>query len=387
MSGAALGIAIGVLAALVWLRAPSASMGSSPPQTDIALADAPTRRAAASDVRSDDERRMTPLVPVESPDDLGWRAPPAGEATTDSPATIGPDGDVRVVVLVDQSLRQRLPDWASVVPRRLLDAGRLLRAAGGPGLVTAGEPLAWTPPRPWRNVRDFLDIVSAAAPRLLAERNAGLVLGLGFTPRPETDDLCGLSRPFTEAAVVLDVGFPPVPPGAQSVTIAHEVAHCFGCFHVQSAASVMVPKLGRRLPRAFDSANARVLQACANAVLSRGEEGVAEEALIEVARLTREFGVPSEHNNAAYQLAQRAYRVMRDSDDLDTGIRLCRVALSFEPQLASARANLAYALAMRGSSAEAERELGIALRDSPELLSNDTVRDLSHKLGMLPPGS
>jgi tetratricopeptide (TPR) repeat protein len=177
-----------------------------------------------------------------------------------------------------------------------------------------------------------------------------------------------------------------LPAGALSVTIAHEIAHCFGCFHVESRSSIMVPKLGRRLPRSFDAANARVLQVCRNAVLARGEEGVSEEALMEVARLAHEFGVASEHNNAAYQLAQRAYRVMRDSEDLETGVRLSRVALSFEPQLASARANLAYALATQGRPAEAERELGIALRDNPELLTNSTVRDLSHQLGLLPAG-
>jgi len=334
--------------------------------------------------RSDDDVRMTPIPPK---DETGTAAL-AGERRADGQPlrpSLASDGTLRLAVLVDPAYRARYADWQERIERRIADADRLLREGGGIRLALVGQPAPWTPAANSEGIRELLVAATAEAPEIEETTGARFVLCVASRPSRETLDdkqesLCGLSRMFSDCAVVVEFEDVPVVQEVHGVTIAHEIAHCFGCFHYPEPRDVMVPKLSSVVPDRFDAPNKQVLRLTRGVDLSAGERGVPEDVLVRVAEIARDNMAPGEHNSAADQISLRAYRALLEEEDYAEGVRLCRLVLKFEPGLAGTRVNLAYGLYRLGDMGSARVQLDTALTADPSLTALPSVRQLRHAL-------
>jgi len=380
---AAVGVSLGVLVARLM---PDAT-GTSPrlaPRTVSVVWPPPASDPAPEEALTEADLRMT-LIP---PSDETGAAALAGEKRPDGQPlqpSLTPDRALRVAVIVDPAFRARYPDWQGRVERRIADADRLLREGGGIHLALAGPPAPWAPAVGADGIKELLVAVTAEAPDIEEATGGRFVLCVASRPSRETLDdkqesLCGLSRMFTDCAVVVDFDDVRVVQPVHGVTIAHEIAHCFGCFHYTDPRDVMVPKLTGALPDRFDAPNKEVLRLMRGVDLSAGERGVPEDVLVRVAELARDNLPPGERNSAADQISLRAYRVLLEGANEVEGVRLCRLALKFDAGLAGTRVNLAYGLYRLGDLTSAKAQLDTALAADPSLAEIPSVRQLRRAL-------
>lgn len=323
---------------------------------------------------------MVPMVPAEG---ASQAARAAASPLAHSPALrpTARRGPLLVVALVEGSFRAAEPAWESVIASRLAEAADLLRDAAGLELRAAGAPVAWVPGTPWSGLEDLLMAAARDAEPVLAATGADLAVGFARRPGPlASGDYCGLAPVFENSCVVMDLGAEGIPEALYRSTIAHEIAHCFGCFHVDDPKSIMVHVPSESVPRAFDEANREVLWLTREMDPACGEESLSEAALVRIAELARDHASAGDVNTGAVGLSRRAYRVLLD-EDFTEGARLCQLALRYAPELARARYNLSYALYRLGRTEEARGELARTVADEPALSSEPQVRDLLAALG------
>ncbi len=293
--------------------------------------------------------------------------------------TIEPDRGMRVVALCDPGFRRHHEDWRTVASERIRGAADILWDELQLDLVEAAPAEEWEPRAPASSIVDLLNGLGHEVAEAMEETGARFVLGMVLQDRPQPQNLCGLSRVLTDHCVVLETPASPMPGVFYHVTIAHEIAHCFGAFHSPEPDSIMVPKLVGEIPTRLDEANRQVLHLTREANLSEGERALSERTLVAMAEITRDNMVPGEHNGAADQIARRAYRALK-RNDFDEGERLCRLALRYGPNLWDTHANLAYALLRQGEPQEARTALRAALEGDPSLWEQSNIRDLSDAL-------
>lgn len=338
----------------------------------------PSRRARPSDAVPDE--RMTPIAPP-SGHSAESMALAYGDGVLPGAPTVGRDGRLRAVAFVETNFRSLVPDWRAVVESRFAGAGDLLRTAAGIELSLAAEPFEWEPSRRWLGLEDLLGAIeSDAAPRL---HETGATLAVGISAQVgdlSTGSMCGIARDLRNTCVVLDLMGVDDADGLGRVTLAHEIGHCFGCFHVPEETSIMVPRVGQSMPDHFDPANREVLALTKGYDISRGERDMPERVLRRIADLARQHGVEGEHNPGAEAFDQRAYRTLVESGDAGETARLARISLDYEPGRTYARYNLAVALGRLGKRYEARRELGRAMREDPALASKREAQRLQEAL-------
>ncbi len=329
----------------------------------------------------DPEDRLMPPVPVDEMDAFTLGIPPESHAY----ASIAPDSGLRVAIVCETRFRERIPEWAEVARHRVLLAADILWDQVQVDLVPVGEPVAWDPSVPCETLEDVLEALGPDVPDILAKTGARLAICLASVREPDPDGFCGLSRPFTTHCVALDAGPLVTTDEVMAVTIAHEVSHCFGAFHVADRSSIMAPRVTGPLPRKVDEANRTVWELTRGVNLEDPDATLAESRLIRLGRLAERNLAPGERTPAADQLAARAYRALR-ARRFTEGERLCRLALDFDPDLHGTRANLAYALHAQGRDPAARAELARALQSQPDLWEYESVQNTARALGVEPDG-
>lgn len=322
---------------------------------------------------------LRPLKPRGAEGALAYE--PMSRPVDRSPS-ISTDGGLRVVALCDPAFRYHHKDWRGVAASRLRGAADILWPEVRVDLVEAVPAQEWDPGSEASSIVGLLNGLSVVAGDALKTTGARFVVGMAYRERPDVNGLCGLSRVLTDHCVVLETSA--VPELLHHVTIAHEVAHCFGAFHSAEPDSVMIPRLVREIPTHFDAANRRLLELTRSANLSEGELALSEDTLLEIAEITRASNAPGEHNGAADLLARRAYRALQ-RNAFSEGERLCRLALEYEPALSDTRANLAYALLRQGKREAAQTALREALAGDPELRQQPSIKELSDALQLEAP--
>lgn len=322
------------------------------------------------------EALLQPLVPRDPEGALGFE--PMARPAVRRP-TIDADCGMRVVALCDPGFRRHHEDWRTVASERIRGAADILWDELQLDLVEAAPAEEWEPRAPASSIVDLLNGLGHEVAEVMEQTGARFVLGMVLQDHPQPQNLCGLSRVLTDHCVVLETPASPMPEVFHHVTIAHEIAHCFGAFHSPEPDSIMVPKLVGEIPTRLDDANRQVLQLTRGANLSEGERALSEGTLVEMAEITRNSMVPGEHNGAADQIARRAYRALK-RNDFDEGERLCRLALRYAPNLWDTHANLAYALLRQGEPEEARSALRAALEGDPSLWEQSNIRELNDAL-------
>ncbi len=313
--------------------------------------------------------RMAPLAPSDAP--AASHKPLSESRRPSGRPTLRPDGTLRVVALVEGSFAMSHPEWAALVRERIAAAGALLDQAAGIRVELAADPIEWQPSSAWTGIEELLETIDADCRPWLAEHDADLAIGFAAQLGPlSSGDRCGLARVLRDTCVVLDLSTTAMTEDLCRVTVAHEIAHCFGCFHVDDPESIMVRQAGDRIPTRFDDANRRVLELTRGLDLSVGQEALPESVVVRIAELAQDYGHPGEANTGAGALEWRAYK----AEDLKERIRLCRLALKYDPLLGRTRVNLADALARTDHTDAARRELRRALADQPELWEAEPVR-------------
>ncbi len=370
---------VGVLlgTALIALQGPQPSPEPATVTTSPAARPTPPAARPLALARAVPDERMDPIPPPS--------AHPSGPASAALGLAAGPtvsaDGTLRAIALVEPNFRAIHPEWQAVVERRFAVAAELLHAAAGIRLSLAAAPLAWEPSGNWSGLDGLLEVLERDSVPSLRGGHATLAVGIAAqVGELSTGTMCGIARDLRNTCIVLDLMGAAEPEALGQVTLAHEIAHCLGCFHVPAETSIMVPQVGGRVPDHFDDANREVLRLTRGFDVSMGERGLPEPTLRRIAELARAFGCPGSHNPGAAALEERSYRMMVEERDNSEAARLARAALEFEPGRLYARYNLAVALARLNQPHEAQRELERVIEDNPTFGYRLEVRRLREAL-------
>lgn len=326
------------------------------------------------------------MDPPESEERMSPIAPPGETLAGVAPdevlePTVSAEGRLRAIALVEPNFRALRPDWQARVSARFAGAAELLRTAAGIELELGGPPRAWEPSAVWTGLDDLLHVLERDGTRALQGSNATLAVGIGAQVGSlSTGSMCGLALDLRNTCVILDLLETGEPDQLARVTIAHEIGHCLGCFHVADETSIMAPRPGAQLAAHFDAANREVLSLTKGYDVSRGEQAFPEHVLRRIADLARDHGAPAEHNPGAGAFEGRAYRALADRGDSAECARLCRIALSYDDDRPFTHYNLAVALGNLGERTEALVEIERAIRCDPSFAARQQVRRLRRAL-------